>query len=514
MLLNFIQRSLGIIGNRAVATQGATPGSAPQQSQVPGSKENAFELHHVNTLLHERDLAAASGPKENGAARWASSGKLAVALVLGVTATYLVLEARWALGFLDALGTATTTPTQIQDIEFTGRCLSAFGLMWLWGKTRFLCTKEGFGHYSVDAIIAGAAVFALFGLIGAAYDWGISSLSKETSMQVFELGANRVWALQKKLPDTLQAQLRPATKEAVSMALWPLLTFDDGTSKRLHDNYEHQRTTGPTEAIDKLLKAYPDIQKTKAAQATVQSKYQDFLTQGAQLGKATNEANQADKKWYLDKAGAQAEVTKVSNLVRAFTDSWGSPPNPNATFEQFVDGTRHSKYADVQRIGAALAGHGTKPEDFMLVDLPGLRITGADVVNLNQQQYEDFIHRKFKTLVDDTLPSMATVKENPLAHDVIASVVLPPVAMLLSLLSVIMNSASMAGVLAGRVQSKLKSLAWLLPATALALAYALVPPMALPGLSAAQRGFTATYPIAGGIAARVATVDSYLLNNL
>lgn len=516
-MINMLKQRVSGLATRAFAAI-STPTPALEQVPgpvpAPGFLDDARTLHRVNEIIEERDEVAANRPQENAAARWASSGGAATAMVVIVTLGYLALETRWALAFLDAFATATTTPEQVRDIEFTGRWLSAFGLMWMWGKTRFLRTDDGLGHYAVDAIIAGVAVFALVGGIGIAYERGINSLSKETSMQVFELGASRTWALRGELPDALQAQLAPATKEAVSMAVWPLLVFDAGTREKLQAHYARQRTTGPAEAVDKLLKAYPDLQKTKQAAGDVTAKHREFLSQSAALVKATNSASQDGERWYFSQENVRDRAAQLAGLTQAFADTWGSAPNPAATLEQFVAGTVHSKYADVQKIGAALAGQGTTPESFMLVDLPGLRITGADVVGLSQPEYEMFIKNKFNSLVKDTLPTRETVKSSPLAHDVIASVVVPPVAMLLSCLSVLANSASIIGALAGRCLPGLKALAWVLPASAIALAYVMVPPMALPGLSIAQKSFTAAHPLAGDIAARVATVDAYLLRNL
>lgn len=393
----------------------------------------------LNRAMERSEMEREEAKEISDSKSWALNGKATLAIVTAITLVYVFFEITWVSALFDTLTDKNANTTEIQGLEFAGRCLSAFGLTWFLAKNRFLFHKDGGGHFVFDVAILVVATSCAYYAIGLAYDSVVKNLSPKSSMQLFENAAARKWALEGKLKTGVD------TKDPIAMSLFPVLILDQDAQASIHAKYEHERTIGATDAVDRLLKAYPEVANSKASKAALEENYKKFIKKSQQLVNAKEFAGKADGKWWVGYDVARNVKNGAETLDKFFLETYGQAPNPKATFEEFVVGLKNSKYSDLQSTGQAIEKAGGDPDKIALFEVPGLRITLSQVLDMPQSEYDRFIRQKFRDLIEDTLPTEKTVKSSSLAHDFVSTSIIPPIAIVLSLLSVVLNLSSILG---------------------------------------------------------------------
>lgn len=480
-----------------------------------GSHENIHELYSDLTDLHLaaelKDLECEEAQEIADSKSWALNGKATLAIVTAITFLYIFFEVTWVSALFDTLTDKNANTTEIQGLEFAGRCLSAFGLTWFLAKNRFLFHKDGASHFAFDVAILLVATSCVYYGIGLAYDSVINNLSAKSSMQLFENAAARKWALEGKLNPGVDV------KDPLAMSLFPVLILDTEAQASIHAKYEHERTIGATDAVDRLLKAYPEVANSKAFKAGLEENYKKFIKKSQQLVNAKEFAGKADGKWWVGYDVARNVKNGAETLDKAFLEIYGQAPNPKATFEEFVAGLKNSKYSDLQSTGQAIEKAGGDPDKIALVDVPGLKITLKEVMDMTQAEYDRFIRQKFRDLLEDTLPTEKTVKSSSLAHDFVSTSIIPPIAIVLSLLSVVLNLSSMLGHIIGFAirgeasESNRGVLHLALPGAAIVALAILINGVPPKGLEKGFKAFSEQNSALSSVLLNAAAVDKYFL---
>ena len=130
----------------------------------------------------------------------------------------------------------------------------------------------------------------------------------------------------------------------------------------------------------------------------------------------------------------------------------------------------------------------------------------SEVINLDQAEFTAFIRDRASGLVDEQLPTVETVKANVRGHDVIASVIVPPMSMMLSMLGIVANLGGALALMAG-----LKRFQGLAAGAALALAATFIPASSPNGMPQAWSTFASHHPVVSFAAGKVVSAERLLL---
>lgn len=367
-------------------------------------------------------------------------------VVFLITTVYVAIELRWNGTLLSAIGDASISRSGVQDLVTEGRLLAAFGLTW--ALTRALVTASA----KPAAMAVNIGVFCIlvagcYAAIDQLYDRVVRAIPATESATLFQLAVHRTSATQ----GIGEPAFVEAAKHPLTLVSWPLLLSDARTKASISLSYESARERAISTPLDKVTEAFPRIvaaqqqaAQLKAMAATAEAKFETGYAQYAA------KSNAIDKSLW----GKVSSRVLAGYVTKFKEETCGMVPSPNPTREVFAAELTHSCLLDRQQLGKWYLSGKPDPEQAMrntvVYNDSGVTIKMGDILGMNEVQLKSYVSERALAITNDRLPTPANIKASEKNVDVIASVLLPPAALLLSLISVIANIGGLMGGLVNR----------------------------------------------------------------
>lgn len=399
-----------------------------------------------------------------------------------ITVLYLVAETLWNRSLVAAVGDVATTRGSLDLLVLEGRLVAAFGLSWAALKSQFLKRTALHGAV-VNAFLVALTTVALYVGIGRCYELAIDALPARHALSAYKLASYR---------QSSNSSLSP-----VAAVLQPIALLHPQSAAAIDQAYAVRRGELLAALAEKLDPAWERIQQLRLSggdarqlAATFEAGYQRFL-----------------------EASRRVEATGFGRgaAVAAFKiETGGLEADPHASRERFARALSDSRFIDQARLGEWWLRTGGSDRDVVAVEIAGVQLMASELVGLDHEAFRRLVAQKLGPLVDEKLPTLDTIKANDTTHDVVAAVVLPPLAMTLSLVAVIANAGSLLGLLLSKVPV-IGRRQLLFPAAAVVAALAMAPRGSLVGLETAQAHLESAHPIVALAVEKVAGLEELLL---
>lgn len=315
--------------------------------------------------------------------------KRTTTITVALTLIYILCELIYNLGLVDFLSSKNTEITVFNRLEFFGKSLSAIGISLFLIKV--LPLKSTFKKLGVFA----ALVPIVFLAESAIFDHLIDSLAPEKKAQAYVLGVYRNAVLNGQIASPLSEPLEVATI---------------GLSSKLDTDQVRRQ-------VDEFLQAKFDTD-------AVSGFYGQYREMSSKLDSVYASYAIQSKRWNGYKGKMKEKIDKE------FMETAGVPQGLNK--EQFLAAIGESSPALKQF-------HSTE----IIPAFPKFGIaavTGADIpFGLTEGQFTDLFKQHIAKIQDRARISGATVESLPHARELIASIYIPPLAIGLSLLSILLN---------------------------------------------------------------------------
>ncbi len=481
---------------------GAAMGSYPDLAHEANANAGVRERLERSLKWYHRRQSATNATGSSDLHRSSRLGRLASAALIVVTFAYLCAELAWNLNMLETMSRPGSTRVELQAMAMHGRMLAAFGLVWALIRSLLFSRKSGIDAL-VNYVLFASSLVVAHASIGTGYDKAIDSLSPSTSMRAFELAAHRGWAMKRDLEPDRQARVAAAITAPTTVALWGVYVSDPVVLSDARAEYESRRAGLSEDAITTALERYPEIAaaRKKLQSGEANAKLAEFERQYAEYVKKSSQV--------LNPPVGLESARRIG--IESFAAATcGMLPIENATREQFAKELTKSCVNNWRDGGKAYLGGVAQvaeaASDPIVFDDRGIKVRLSEVINLDEAGFTAFVRDRAAGMVDEQLPTEATVKTNLRAHDVIASVIVPPMSMMLSMLGIVANAGGIFALLLG-----LKRYQGLAAAGALAAAAVFVPATAPTGMPKAWAAFERSSPFVAFVASKVVTAEQALL---
>lgn len=418
--------------------------------------------------------------------------------LVGITLAYLAAEVLWNIQLMETIARAGASRIEVETMVNHGRWLAAFGLVWALLRSILFSRKSGLDGV-VNWVLFVSAIVVAYASIGGLYSRAIDSLSPATSIHAFELAAHRNWALKDDLEPTRQARVDAATKDAPAVALWALNMGDPAIVADADAEYQSRRQGLSSDSVSAALAKYPEIEAARKKLAAA----------GSVGALAEFEKGYAEYIAKSRKVDAIRFASTKREGIKMFADgTCGMLPNANATKADFAREMTKSCILNYRKGGEAyLANELAVSADPVVYDNQGIKIHFSQVKDLNESQFTTFVRDRASGLVNEQLPTEETVKSNPKAHDVISSIIVPPISMLLSMIGIVANLGGALAMVVG-----LKRFQGIASMLALVLAAALIPAGAPAGMAQAWKTFSTEHSVLSFAAGKVISAERTLIS--
>ncbi len=421
--------------------------------------------------------------------------KLSTLALVGVTLAYLTCEVLWNIQLLQTMAKAGATRTEVEAMVSHGRWLAAFGLVWALLRSALFSRTSGVDGV-VNWVLFGSSLVVAYASIGTLYSHAIDSLSPATSMQAFELAAHRNWALKADLEPGRQSRVAAAIHDAPAVTLWVLYVEDARIADDAHVEYMIRRNTLSQDSVGAALARYPEIVDAHKKLASGDSRMQEFEQRYQDYVAKSRRVEGATFAWVKRDA------------IKQFADATcGMLPNANASKADFARELTKSCVNEWRQAGQAYLDNALGANsDPVVYDSEGIHAHLSEVINLDQDQFTAFIRNKASGLVDEQLPTVNTVKANVRAHDIIASVIVPPMSMMLSMLGIVANLGGALALVVG-----LQRFQGIAAGAALVAAAVFFPASSPKGMPQAWAAFSGDHPVMSFVAGKAVSAERLLL---
>ena len=417
-------------------------------------------------------------------------------VLFAITAFYVYYEICWQLDLLHLMGTASASRDDVDWMILEGRALASFGLVWALLKTKFLKSTTEMGATIVTGILVAAACLMTFSVIGKGYDSVIDGLPAPTSLQLYKVAAHRLWTLQGELPADVSA------KDPVATVLWPLKMADPAQASEIAAVFDRRAEAFQSDIAKKAHELWPGVQSKLSASAAAGG-----------IGALSTKFEEAYMTYI---AGSKQTKSLVGSWQSQRTDYFqnltGIPPNASASKEDFAKALGKAKIAQMQELGRMYIETGGFKKDFIVYQSGDLAFYSSDFANVkSESDFTNVIVKKAGGSLAAQAPTLANVKSQPLANSVVSSAVVPPISMVLSTVSILVNVGALIGLLCLRIPL-LRYLQVLIPPVFAAVALIMIPPTTtLPGVGAGMSWLHSNYGAAAWLLERVVTIERFAL---
>lgn len=424
----------------------------------PGPSMDAFK--RAVHIFRAKDDAVDMGVKGEKT----SIGSLGVTLILLViTVAYVLFEASWNASFAATMYEGTANRDEINALVQEGRWLAAFGLAWALVKGIFMRESTTSAGFVVSvALVVGSTMLAYVG-ISRGYESAIDAIPEDKAALLYKASAHRAMVMSGVVEDS-------ATQDPLAVTLWALKVLDQDLLKTIDDGFEAQTEETKTKLIDQVVQEWPKIQSQLAQAASL-----PVMTKLFDEGYAT----------YLQKSRMTLSHVKGWQQKREqeFVRLTGMKPNAKATKEQFAQQLLTSHLENYRALGRMYLQTKGGAGDMIVYQAGDMTVMLSEVTGIKtQEDLVGLVEQKFKDRVALALSAPELLKKAG-ARDAIAAAILPPVALLLSALAVLLNLGNVVGLLASRVPVIRALPQWIWPLGAVTAVLAWIPPVtSLPGL--------------------------------
>lgn len=326
-------------------------------------------------------------------------------IALMVTASFVILEARYNLDLLNTIVDPEASREVVQSLSDRGKFLAALGISWACGRT--LLNK-------IRPAVLGAVLFSClsvsvyFGL-DHIYTTAIRDLPPELKVKGFRLFSYRQDLLTGRLsdPDIPLPQNEPVVGRLIMGAL-PIVLLDQRFMLPAAVVVERKVNDPVNLIIKKAEASWPDYDKSMRE---LFNGYREFQS-GSKRAFA-----------YRNLGGIE-EFKKKSG---------GFTPDPDITMTNFINMLRNSDHPKGKELRESEAREiAIKPN--------GTAVLAGDLPKfMNQKQYIDWFSEQARQERDRALPTESNVNTITGIEDINSSIFLPPMAMIASLTSAITN---------------------------------------------------------------------------
>jgi hypothetical protein len=354
--------------------------------------------------------------------------------ILLVTAMYIAVEMRWNIGLVAAIGDVNISRDALNQLVEEGRFLAAFGLTWALARP-LLTAASHLTMRIVNGVLFAALVAFTYAAIGQAYDAALHMIPAKESSMMYSLSVHRAAAIRGQGDD----EFIFAAQDPLALVAWPMLLANPDAMQKVTVGYARAREQAVTTPRDRLMVEYPKI-------AALRQQLPAMREQAKNAGRNFEEGYAAfistSKK--VDGGLSQISGRILDGRIQDFTAATcGMVPNSTATRQQFAQELMHSCKTDFKALGKWFAdgqkGSEESIRDTVVYDADGIKLVLGEIIDLDEVGLKAFIDAKAAAVVNDRLPTAENIKASEKNVDVIAALILPAIAILLSLGSVLLN---------------------------------------------------------------------------
>lgn len=313
-------------------------------------------------------------------------------LTIIFTAFYVLCEIIYNLGLIEFLSSANTEISVYNNLEFFGKSLAAIGLS--------LIVVKLFSKWKPYAFLA--LVPLLFFVQTALFEHVVDSLPSEVKLSAYITGVYRNAALNNVIKDER-------------------LTNDDSYHKVL---------TAAIVALNNKDKQNEEVRKTFALQvdnSIVDAYYENYKMVNEKVGSAWAVYSIESKKW----SGYNSHIQ--TRIDEKFVLKSGGIPRGLSKNEFTLQVANKSKSYRQYLEVVIVPGN----ETFDIQELKGKDIP----FGMSKEEFTTFMNQKIEDIVSKTSITKENIEKLPHSKELISSVVIPPIAISLSLLSIVLNGS-------------------------------------------------------------------------
>lgn len=455
----------------------------------PGPSMDRFQKG-VAQFLAKEDAPTAHVHGES--IRFAMGGTWTAVLLAVITTAYIILEARWNVHLVAAVFGGDLPRDEMHALVESGRWLSAFGLAWALTKGVFLRESKSFVGAIAGALLVCATTAAGYVAISRSYDAALDAIPDPVASQLYKSAVWRSMTIN-------DGAAQPAAQDPVATTLWPMKLLDgkavvlmDAAFTSKEDQIRAQVTQRARDAWPELEAKLSQMGSKDALMQQFEGAYRKYISASEKLGSMFSSVQ----------SRREAEFQRLS----------GMKPNANASREQFATEMLSSPIENLQALGRLYIDSAGGTADPVVFSKDGLTLHLSDLAGLNSEEaFLAHIERKVTAQLDEAR-SRPNLMQDAQARQAVAAAVLPPVAMLLSLLGVVLNAGALAGIALARVPviRLVPQAMW--PVIAIAAVCFLVPPVgAVPGLEAGFAALHAAAPTLSSFFERMVSLEYRLI---
>lgn len=332
-------------------------------------------------------------------------------LLILFTAVYLLCEVIYNLGLVEFLSSKNTEISVFENLETFGKVLSSIGLSLIFimlvknSKTKliafavlvpvlYMCETFGF-HHLVD------------------------SLPTETKVAGYYSGVYRNAVINGSIPDSQLSELTPYNRVMLSNIM-ALSTNKDVIRKKV-DELLYKAPESK-----EIVALYSNYQKLTS---TIEPYYSTYAITSKRWGGFEGKAKEAIDKEFIKRSGLPQGLNKEQFYSAVAEKS----PSFKAYLETVI-----------------IPGD----EKFGIAEIKGKDIP----LGMNQEQFKVFVELKIKDILSKTAINEANFDKLPHSYNLISSVFIPPLAIFLSLLSIILNASILCIEISSLVKTKVLKL--------------------------------------------------------
>lgn len=417
------------------------------------------------------------------------SAWLKLAVVVG-SLLYIAIEWRWNLKLVGAVFGGELSAQEMHDLVNEGRLLAAFGLVWAFSRG-FVSKAATASGLAISSLVLALAVVVAYKAIDRGYESFVDAIPAAAANKLYKASAYRSLAY------TDGGDVDASLRDPVTSVLWPLRLLDPKGVQQIE--FELIEKAGESaevsaQAADAL---WPKLEQKLA----LLSRRDEILAGFDRQYKQYIEASQ--------KIGSF--LPRGDKRIEDFRAMTGLQPNARATKEEFARALLGSHIVNMRQLGEAYLSGMSSAEDTVVYSVPGLEVKLSDLDGVQtKEQFTQLIGVLAKQGATKKLAS-ANAQTDKETRAAVAAAVLPPVAMALSALAIVLNIGGLAAAMASLLPGirALPSLVW--PIAAFCLAVLAPKEHPLPGLESSLEVLATQVPFASAVIERIAALEGELL---
>ncbi len=402
---------------------------------------------------------------------------------------YIAIEWRWNMKLVGAVFGGELSAQEMQDLVNEGRLLAAFGLVWAFARG-FVSKVATASSLVISGLVLSLAVVVAHKAIDRGYEALVDAIPSDAANKLYKASVYRSLAY------TDGGEVDASLRDPVTAVLWPLRLLDPKGVQQIDFELVEKAGESAEAAAQAADALWPKLEQKLALLsrrdeilAGFDSQYKQYIESSKKIG-------------YLPFRDKRLEDFRMLT---------GLQPNPKATKEEFASALLSSHILNMRQLGEAYLAGMSSAGDAVVYSAPGLEVKLSDLEGVQtKEQFTELIGALAKQGATKKLAS-ANAQTDEQTRAAVAAAVLPPVAMALSALAIVLNIGGLAGTMASLLPGirALPSLVW--PMAAFCLAVLVPKEHPLPGLKSSLEVLATQVPLASAVIERIAALEGELL---